>query len=72
MARIAQLKLRATALGFFDNSPTLVPRLPGVVYLRKDKNSGFVVSCNRGADATRGKYLVFLNNDTIVRRERWQ
>src|SRR5216110_1651761 len=41
--------------------------MPGVVYLRNATNSGFITSCKRGAEAARGKYLVFLNNDALVR-----
>ncbi len=49
-----------------DDTVEAVPRMPGVVYLRNETNSGFIASCNRGAQAARGKYLVFLNNDTLV------
>lgn len=49
-----------------DATKGIVPHLPGVVYLRNDTNAGFIASCNRGAKAARGKYLVFLNNDTTV------
>jgi O-antigen biosynthesis protein len=50
-----------------DGTAEVVPRLPGVVYLRNEMNSGFIASCNHGAEKARGKYLVFLNNDTLVK-----
>ncbi|MFM7244496.1 MAG: glycosyltransferase [Planctomycetaceae bacterium] len=36
-----------------------------LVVLRNDHNLGFVGTCNRGAAAATGDYLVFLNNDTV-------
>jgi len=50
-----------------DDTAEAVPRMPGLVYLRNEANSGFIASCNRGAEKARGKYLVFLNNDTLVK-----
>jgi GT2 family glycosyltransferase/glycosyltransferase involved in cell wall biosynthesis len=51
-----------------DATAESVPQVPGVVYLRNETNSGFIASCNRGAERARGKYLVFLNNDTLVKQ----
>jgi GT2 family glycosyltransferase len=50
-----------------DKTPEVIAQIPGVIYVRNDSNSGFIASCNTGAQMARGKYLVFLNNDTIVK-----
>jgi GT2 family glycosyltransferase/glycosyltransferase involved in cell wall biosynthesis len=51
-----------------DATAETVPQMEGVVYVRNVTNSGFIASCNRGAEKARGDYLLFLNNDTIVKR----
>ncbi|MBN8923475.1 MAG: glycosyltransferase family 2 protein [Rhodanobacter sp.] len=52
--------------GSSDATAERVSALQGVRYLRNPSNEGFIGSCNRGAGAARGEFLVFLNNDTAV------
>jgi GT2 family glycosyltransferase/glycosyltransferase involved in cell wall biosynthesis len=49
----------------FLTSSTL-NRARGLKLLRNTKNLGFILSCNRGAEESRGEYVLFLNNDTTV------
>jgi O-antigen biosynthesis protein len=50
-----------------DETPELLAHFSRVVrVIRNDENRGFVDACNLGAAESRGRYLVFLNNDTVV------
>ncbi len=51
-----------------SDAPTqeMLAGIKGLRVVRNDTNIGFVGACNQGADAARGEFVVFLNNDTIV------
>ncbi len=49
-----------------DETAKWMGKVKGVVYLRNEKNLGFIGSCNHGAEAARGHFIVMLNNDTQV------
>ncbi|MGF6710212.1 GT2 family glycosyltransferase/glycosyltransferase involved in cell wall biosynthesis [Luteibacter sp. W1I16] len=49
-----------------DNTATILAGISGMRVINNERNLGFVGSCNAGAAAALGEYLIFLNNDTQV------
>lgn len=50
-----------------DEATTIQQRYPQVKVIKSDKNLGFAGGNNLGIKAAHGKYLFFLNNDTLLR-----
>lgn len=51
-----------------DDTHERLAGVRGLRYFRNQQNSGFIRSCNHGAEHARGSYLLFLNNDCEVQR----
>ncbi|MBX2882271.1 MAG: glycosyltransferase [Granulosicoccus sp.] len=49
-----------------DETALIEEKIENLQVIRNEKNCGFVRSCNRGAAAAAGEFIVFLNNDTEV------
>jgi GT2 family glycosyltransferase/SAM-dependent methyltransferase/glycosyltransferase involved in cell wall biosynthesis len=50
-----------------DDTQQMLTKVGGIRVVTMERNSGFIDACNRGAALASGEYLLFLNNDTIVR-----
>ena len=53
-----------------DGTANQLKNIPNLTIIRNKENLGFVESCNNGAKLSKGKFLLFLNNDTVV-TENW-
>lgn len=52
--------------GSTDTTPQLISKLRNVEIIKNKENIGFLKGCNQGAKMARGKWVLFLNNDTQI------
>jgi len=48
-----------------DKTQQLLMNIKGIRYRRNPSNKGFIANCNEAAKGANGRYIVFLNNDTV-------
>ncbi len=49
-----------------DDTKKMLDNIRNCKVINNDSNKGFISSCNTGAENSNGKFLIFLNNDTMV------
>jgi O-antigen biosynthesis protein len=49
-----------------DKTKEILSTIKNLRFVKNEKNSGFVDTCNYGAKVSKGNYILFLNNDTMV------
>ena len=68
----AGIPLQQAEIVVVDNNSTdnsieyLSPKFPAVQFIANQENTGFAKGCNQGLQQAKGKYILFLNPDTIV------
>lgn len=50
--------------GSTDSTEELLEKTENIGIIQNTSNKGYLLACNQGAEAGKGDYLVFLNNDT--------
>jgi len=50
--------------GYVEN---LILKYSNVKYCKSSINRGFAYTCNRGSEIADGEYILFLNNDSLIR-----
>ncbi|MBS0423781.1 MAG: glycosyltransferase [Proteobacteria bacterium] len=49
-----------------DDTSKMLNNIKGITVIHNIKNKGFIYSCNAGVNVAKGRFIVLLNNDTIV------
>lgn len=52
-----------------DDTSKMLSAIKGITVIHNIENKGFIHSCNTGVNAAKGRFIVLLNNDTIVTRD---